>query len=74
MSLPRLGSDHMPIRLEVGLHRSNPSPFQYELVWSTYDGFQDLVHQKWMELSPCGCGAFIFPKKVAGVRAVKALG
>lgn len=38
-SLPRLGSDHAPIRLEVGLHRSSPRSFKFELAWLTTDGF-----------------------------------
>lgn len=38
-SLPRVGSDHVPICLEVGNHCSNPRPFRFELVWSTADGF-----------------------------------
>lgn len=44
-SLPRLGLDHMPIRLEVGIHFSNPRPFRYELAWSIADGFQELVNE-----------------------------
>lgn len=28
-SLPRLGSDHVPIRLEVGIYSSNPRPFRF---------------------------------------------
>lgn len=45
-SLPRLGSDHVPIRLEVGYHCSSPRPFRYEMAWSTVEGFEDLV-KKW---------------------------
>lgn len=42
-SLPRLGSDHVPIRLELGNHWSRPRPFRYEITWSTVEGFGDLV-------------------------------
>lgn len=42
-SLPRLGSDHVPIRLEVGTHVSNPRPFRFELAWCSADGFHDLI-------------------------------
>lgn len=45
VSLPRLGFDHVPIQLEVGIHQSRPRPFHYELVWSTEDGFQEPVQQ-----------------------------
>lgn len=68
-SLPRLGSDHVPIRLEVGRHFSNPRPFRYELVWHSAEGFHELVHQWWTNTSHEGCGAFILSKKLAGVRA-----
>lgn len=66
--LPRLGSDHVPIRLEVGAHASNPRPFRFELAWNTVEGFQDLIHLWRSEITPVGCGAFILAKKVAGVR------
>lgn len=67
-SLPRLGSDHVPIRLEVGIHSSNPRPFRYELAWSAAEGFHALVEQWWTELSLVGCGALIMAKKVTGIR------
>lgn len=44
-SLPRLGSDHVPIRLEVGGHWSMPRPFRFELVWFMAEGFKDIMHQ-----------------------------
>lgn len=62
-SLPRLGSDHVPIRLEVGTFCSVPRPFRFELPWTTADGFLELVSQWWTDLTPIGCGAFIFAKK-----------
>ncbi|XP_039130342.1 uncharacterized protein LOC120266746 [Dioscorea cayenensis subsp. rotundata] len=45
--LPRLGSDHVPIRLEVGMHCSKPRSFRFENVWTTVDGFADLVSRWW---------------------------
>ncbi|XP_039143982.1 uncharacterized protein LOC120281134 [Dioscorea cayenensis subsp. rotundata] len=66
--LPRLGSDHVPIRLEVGYHSSKPRPFRFEKVWITVEGFQELVQQWWAETTPRGYGAFIVSKKLAGVR------
>lgn len=39
-SLPKLGFDYVPVRLEVGNHCFNPRPFRYELAWSTMEGFQ----------------------------------
>lgn len=50
----RVGSDHVPIRLEVGNHYSNPRLFRFEQVWSTVEGFQDLVEQWWTECSGHG--------------------
>lgn len=66
--LPRLGSDHVPIRLEVGLLSFNPKPFRYELMWSSAEGFKELVNQWWESESPVGCGAFVMAKKVAALR------
>lgn len=63
-SLPRLGSDHVSIRLELGIHYSIPRPFRYELAWFMAEGFEDLVTMWWKECSPSGCGAFIIAKKI----------
>ncbi|KAH7662798.1 DNase I-like protein [Dioscorea alata] len=67
-SLPRLGSDHVPIRLEAGIHASKPRPFRFELVWSTVEGFHELIERWWNEQSFQGCGAFIFAKKLLKLR------
>lgn len=67
-SLPRLGSDHVPIRLEVRYHCSSPRPFTYEMAWSTVEGFEDLV-KKWLEdRDPQGCGAFVMAKKLISLK------
>lgn len=69
-SLPRLGSNHVLIRLEVGTHSFNQRPFRFEIAWTTKEGFQDLVYHLWIEFSPVGCGAFIFSSKnISRVRA-----
>lgn len=68
-SLPQLGSDHVPIRLELGFHSFNPRPFRYELAWITVEGFGDLVNKWWEACSPQGCGAFVFSKKLMFLRA-----
>lgn len=66
--LPRVGSDHVPIRLEVGSHCFSPRPFRYKLVWSIVEGFQELITQWWNSSSPARCGAFVMAKKVAALR------
>lgn len=66
--LPRLGSDHVPIHLEVGSYFSSPRPFRHEMVWASADGFQELVHKRWTDSTPEGYGAFIFSKKLAFLR------
>lgn len=68
MTLPWLGSDHVAIRLEVGNHSSRLRPFRYEKVWSTTEGFHDLVKKWWAECTHRGCGAYILSKKIAGVK------
>lgn len=61
-SLPRLGSDHVPIQREVDGVHSHPRPFRFEVVWFTDEGFRDLVKQWWEEMEPVGCGAFMLSK------------
>ncbi|XP_039127523.1 uncharacterized protein LOC120263623 [Dioscorea cayenensis subsp. rotundata] len=67
-SLPRLGSDHVPIRLEVRYHCSMPRPFRYEIAWATAEGFGDLVKKWWEDCSLQGCGAFVMAKKLMYLR------
>lgn len=66
--LPRLGSDHVPIRLEVGSHSSSPRPFKFELVWAFMDGFQELVNKWCSDTTSEGYDAFIFSTKLAFLR------
>ncbi|XP_039137390.1 uncharacterized protein LOC120274917 [Dioscorea cayenensis subsp. rotundata] len=66
--LPRVGSDHVPIRLEMGKIVTNPRPFRFELAWTTTEGFQELISQWWNSTTPVGCGAFIMAKKVSSLR------
>lgn len=58
----------MPIHLEVGNFYSSPRPFLFELTWTTSVGFQDLVSQWWVGVTPTGCEAFILAKKLANLR------
>jgi len=67
-SLPRLGSDHVPIRLELGNHLATPRPFRYERAWDTVEDFQATVEGWWNEMTPQDCGVFIFAKKMAGLK------
>ncbi|XP_039125244.1 uncharacterized protein LOC120261424 [Dioscorea cayenensis subsp. rotundata] len=67
-SLPRLGSDHVPIRLEFECHHFVPRPFRYELAWSTNEEFESHVRKWWEECVPTGCGAFILAKKLIFLR------
>ncbi|XP_039141329.1 uncharacterized protein LOC120278666 [Dioscorea cayenensis subsp. rotundata] len=68
-SLPRLGSDHVPIRLEVGFHLPIPRAFRFEQAWCLSENFDSLIRDWWGSLHPCGCGAFILAKKIARIRA-----
>lgn len=67
--LPRVRSNHVPIRLELGKHVSSPRPFRYELAWFTASDFHELVVQWWGSLAPTGCGAFVIAKKVTALRS-----
>ncbi|XP_039146845.1 uncharacterized protein LOC120284106 [Dioscorea cayenensis subsp. rotundata] len=66
--LPRVGSDHVPIRLEVGMHCVNPRQFRFELAWTTVEGFSNLVAQWWARYKAQGCGTFVLAKKLAWLR------
>lgn len=61
--LPRLGSDHVPISLEFGVHIPKPRPFRFEKVWCSADNFFDLIKDCWDFPQLVGCGAFILAKK-----------
>ncbi|KAH7677354.1 DNase I-like protein [Dioscorea alata] len=50
--LPRLGSDHVPIRLAAASQGSVPRQFRFELVWFIAEGFKDLIHKWWTETTP----------------------
>ncbi|KAH7677295.1 RNA-directed DNA polymerase protein [Dioscorea alata] len=66
--LPRLGSDHVPLLLVVGVQRSIPRQFRFELVWFSAEGFLDLVKSWWTDPALEGCGAFILSKKLSHLR------
>ncbi|XP_039144849.1 uncharacterized protein LOC120282161 [Dioscorea cayenensis subsp. rotundata] len=66
--LPRLGSDHVPIRLEVGFHLPSPRSFRFEQAWCLTDNFDMLIREWWSSPNPCGCGAFILAKKITSLR------
>lgn len=67
-SLPRMGSDHMPIRLEVGQNYSIPRPFRFEIVWDSTKGFKELIQQWWGNGDLLGCGAYIMAKKLSRLK------
>ncbi|KAH7664676.1 DNase I-like protein [Dioscorea alata] len=67
-TLPRLGSDHVPIRLESGMHLSVPRPFHFERSWCSVENFTDLIKNWWTGSQPQGCGAFVLAKKISYTR------
>lgn len=66
--LPRLGSDHVPIRLESGIHIPKLRPFRFEKAWLSASNFLDLIKEWWDAPQLVGCGAFIMAKKIALLR------
>lgn len=66
--LPILGSDHVPIRLESGIHISKLRPFRFEKAWLSASNFLDLIKEWWDAPQLVGCGAFIMAKKIALLR------
>lgn len=63
-----LGSDHVPIRLESGVHIPKPRLFRFEQAWCSVDNFFDLIKEWWDHPQPDGCGAFIIAKKTMKLR------
>ncbi|KAH7676996.1 Poly(A)-specific ribonuclease protein, partial [Dioscorea alata] len=45
--LPRFGSDHVPIRLESGVHNPISRTFRFEQAWCLVDNFDDLIKNWW---------------------------
>lgn len=66
--LPRLGSDHVPIRLEYGIHIPKPHPFRFEKAWFSANNFLDLIKEWWDSPQLVGCGAYILAKKITLLR------
>ncbi|KAH7677449.1 DNase I-like protein [Dioscorea alata] len=67
--LPRFGSDHVPIRLESGIHFPLACFFRFEQAWCQVDNFGERINERWTFLTPSGCGAFILAKKISHLRA-----
>lgn len=68
-SLPRLGSDHVPLRLEAGSFLSKGRPFRFEQFWYSEVGITELISVWWNETCPRGCGAFILANKLKFLKA-----
>lgn len=66
--LPRFGSDHVPICLELGQHAFRPTYFKFQSSWYTTDDFTDKIKGWWDEQDPIRCGAFIIAKKLLGLK------
>lgn len=66
--LPRLGSDHVPIRLESGIHTPIAHPFRFEQAWCLAENFTDLIKEWWNSTQPSGCGAFVVAKKIMHIK------
>lgn len=62
--LPRLGSDHVPLRLESGVHYFKCKNFRFENSWYMDDNLRDLINTGWNESTLIGCGAFVLVKKI----------
>ena len=46
--LPRVHSDHSPMLLKKGQDREgSPSPFRFQLMWTSYPNFIEIVRDKW---------------------------
>ncbi|XP_039142274.1 uncharacterized protein LOC120279409 [Dioscorea cayenensis subsp. rotundata] len=63
-SLPRLGFDHVPLRLEAGVFLPKVKRFRFEQVWFLENNLGELIQEWWLENAPEGCGAFILAKKL----------
>ncbi|XP_039128539.1 uncharacterized protein LOC120264774 [Dioscorea cayenensis subsp. rotundata] len=67
-SLPRLRSDHVPIRLESGAHSPIPRFFRFEQAWCMAKNFGNLIRDWWDSPSLQGCSTFILAKKFSRTR------
>lgn len=63
-----MGSDHVSIRLESGIHIPKPHPFRFEQAWCSTENFFDLIKEWWESPQLVGCGAFNIAKKIKLLR------
>jgi hypothetical protein len=45
--LARVGSDHIPIHIQIGTHISKAQLFGFENFWYEFDGFMDTMTESW---------------------------
>jgi hypothetical protein len=66
--LPRLLSDHFPIRLDCGRIVGGKSPFRFENMWLKVEGFVDWVRGWWASYSFLGSPSHILSSKLKALK------
>jgi hypothetical protein len=68
LRLPRLLSDHFPIRLDCGRLDGGKSPFRFENMWLKVEGFVDRVRGWWVLYSFPGSPSHILASKLKALK------
>jgi hypothetical protein len=66
--LPRTLSDHFPISLSCGFMQRGKSPFRFENMWLTVEGFSDRIKGWWDTYCYSGTPSFVLAKKLKALK------
>ena len=66
--LPRTLSDHFPISLSCGFMQRGKSPFRFENMWLTVEGFSDRIKGWWDTYCCSGTPSFVLAKKLKALK------
>ena len=66
--LPRILSDHFPIKLTCGFMQKRRCPFQFKNMWLKEEGFLDKVNQWWVSYSFHGSPSHILVQKLKALK------
>ena len=66
--LPRILSDHFPIKLTCGIMQKRRCPFRFENMWLKEEGFFDKVQQWWGSYSFSGSSSYILVQKLKALK------
>ena len=68
--LSRSVFDHFPILLDSDGVRTGPVPFHFELMWSKFEGFKEILKGWWQDLQFHGSFSFTLTTKLKALKGI----